>query len=53
MDDAYILCNLTKFFLQKKMIKMEKRRPWHNRVKTHQPSCVNIQIFQLLKGGIN
>jgi hypothetical protein len=35
------------------MTKIERRGQWHNFVKTHQPSCVDIQIFQLLKGGIN
>jgi hypothetical protein len=53
MEDAYILCYVTEFFSRRKMTKTEKRRHWHNSVKTHQLICVNIQILQLLKGRID
>jgi hypothetical protein len=34
-------------------IKMKVLWHWHNRVKTHKPICVDIQIFQLLKEEID
>jgi hypothetical protein len=54
-----------RFFLQKKVTKTKKEKKggllalsyftwhWHNRVKTHQLVCLDIQTPQLLKGGID
>jgi hypothetical protein len=51
-----------KFFDEKKLSKQKDENllalsspkwHWHNHVKTHSPICVDIQIPQLLRGGIN
>jgi hypothetical protein len=35
------------------MTNTERKGHWHNCVRTHQTNCVDNQIFQLLKGGID
>jgi hypothetical protein len=35
------------------MTNTKRRGHWHNCVRTHQTNCVDNQIFQLLKGGID
>jgi hypothetical protein len=53
---------LTHFFIKTLQNFIYKHKPssplklqwhWHNHVRTHWPICVNIQISQLLKGGID
>jgi hypothetical protein len=35
------------------MTNTKRKGHWHNCVRTHQTNCVDNQIFQLLKGGID
>jgi hypothetical protein len=62
MEDDCIFYKVIEKNLWKKMIRIETWRPSSplklqmalaHSVKTHKPVCVNIQIFWLLKGGID
>jgi hypothetical protein len=62
MEDACILCNVIEFFDKEKYPRQKdegflalsnSKWHWHNHVKTHQPICVDIQMPQFLKGGID
>jgi hypothetical protein len=62
MEDAYSLAMWLKFNDENKLSKQKDEDPlalssskwhWHNHVKTHSSICVDIQILQLLRGGIN
>jgi hypothetical protein len=63
MEDFCILCNVIENFCRKKVTKIEgggnplalssSKWHWHNHVKTHWFIYVDIQILQLLMGGID